>query len=129
MAAKSKAPAVPLSNGLAIPAVGQSFKTISCEAARLVFRLLLTGFNTYNMQRGNVFKQCNRVFVRKASWSMCDAAYVRCKQCTIVVLNNHTRVSPVPGLGVWRAEKGVLDSAIAAAIDAGYRHFDCAGRF
>ncbi|GAQ85813.1 hypothetical protein KFL_002550200 [Klebsormidium nitens] len=36
---------------------------------------------------------------------------------------------PAVGLGVWRAEKDVLASTIAAAIDAGYRHFDCAADY
>ena len=34
---------------------------------------------------------------------------------------------PKIGLGTWKMnDQGTLDEAIDAAIEAGYRHFDCA---
>ncbi len=34
---------------------------------------------------------------------------------------------PVLGLGVWRADPGVLHNVVLQALKLGYRHFDCAG--
>lgn len=34
---------------------------------------------------------------------------------------------PVVGMGVWRADPGVIHDLILEAIKLGYRHFDCAG--
>lgn len=43
-----------------------------------------------------------------------------------VKLNNGLEM-PELGLGVWRAETGILPNLIVEAVRIGYRHFDCAG--
>jgi diketogulonate reductase-like aldo/keto reductase len=36
---------------------------------------------------------------------------------------------PVLGLGVWRADPGVLHNVVLQALKLGYRHFDCAADY
>ena len=33
---------------------------------------------------------------------------------------------PLIGLGTWESSKGEVEAAVSAALNAGYRHFDCA---
>ena len=41
------------------------------------------------------------------------------------MLNTRSLI-PFVGLGTWKADKGVVGAAVKTALDAGYRHLDCA---
>jgi diketogulonate reductase-like aldo/keto reductase len=45
-----------------------------------------------------------------------------------VTLNNGHKM-PIVGMGVWRADPGVIHDLILDAIKIGYRHFDCAADY
>jgi aldehyde reductase len=49
------------------------------------------------------------------------------EQKTITLNSGHKM--PVLGLGVWRADPGVIHNAILEALKLGYRHFDCAADY
>lgn len=46
-------------------------------------------------------------------------------QETVTLSSGHKM--PLVGMGVWRADPGVIHNLILEAIRLGYRHFDCAG--
>jgi hypothetical protein len=47
---------------------------------------------------------------------------------TSVTLNTGDRM-PLLGLGTWQSPKGAVKAAVLAALQAGYRHIDCAAAY
>jgi hypothetical protein len=47
---------------------------------------------------------------------------------TSVTLNTGDRM-PLVGLGTWQSPKGAVKAAVLAALQAGYRHVDCAAAY
>lgn len=42
---------------------------------------------------------------------------------------NSGHIIPLLGIGTWKSDKGVMSNTIKTAIDAGYRHIDCAALY
>jgi alcohol dehydrogenase (NADP+) len=53
------------------------------------------------------------------------ALYRRVENMPMITLRDETTM-PAVGLGTWKAEKGQVRAAVHIALQAGYRHIDCA---
>lgn len=62
---------------------------------------------------------------RAAALRAAEQAKYRRVDVPLVTLNDGTRL-PAVGLGTWKAAKGEVQSAVHLALQAGYRHIDCA---
>ena len=73
-----------------------------------------------------------RIFELKLSGSDLDSRVASGSKATVLGKSDQSAVLssgyiiPLVGLGTWKSDKGQVSFAVSAALQAGYRHLDCA---